>query len=102
QATTIKSVGQVAPGRFLAAADMDLPPQPAGLQTRFLAGLLDAVILLAGAALFSTIFSKLAGHTPISRPGLLCALGPAASLSLLFQYVFLVYGGRTPGMYAAG
>jgi uncharacterized RDD family membrane protein YckC len=97
-----KPGGHLAPGRFLAGAEMELPLQPAGLQRRFLAGLLDAVILLAGGAVFGTIFSRLAGHTSISRPGLLCALGAAASLWVLFQYVFLVYGGRTPGMYAAG
>ena len=97
-----KASRQAAASFFGTNAALELPPQPAGLQLRFLAGLLDAGVLFGAGGLFAMIFSRLAGTAPVTRPALLCVLGSAALLWVLFQYLFLVYGHRTPGMWATG
>ncbi len=87
-------------------AELDLPRQPASLRRRFSSGVVDGVIVLAALAIFTGLFaaalSKLAEAAPQPRPALLCAAAAGAMLWLLFQYLFLVYGRRTPGMSAVG
>jgi uncharacterized RDD family membrane protein YckC len=80
--------------------EMDLPPQPAPLQRRFGCGLVDAAIVLLAVSVFAVSFAALADVTLRARYTLLCGLGVSATLWLLFQYLFLVYGRGTPGMRA--
>jgi len=59
-----------------------------------------AVLLLA-AGFSAVVFFELAGGFPSGRRALPCALIVCGAFWCLLQYVFLVYGGRTPGMRAA-
>jgi uncharacterized RDD family membrane protein YckC len=80
--------------------EMDLPPQPAPLLRRFGCGLVDGAIVLLALSVFAVSFAALADVTLRARYTLLCGLGVGATLWLLFQYLFLVYGRGTPGMRA--
>jgi uncharacterized RDD family membrane protein YckC len=84
------------------AGEFDLPTQPAALVRRLGSCLLDAAIVLGALTVFALAvtmaLSILTEVVPRSRPALLCGLATAAMLGLLFQYLFLVYGKRTPGM----
>ncbi len=86
--------------------ELELLRQPALLRLRLSSGLVDGAIVLAAtgifAGFFGTALSSFDATTPQLRPALLCASAAAAMLWLLFQYLFLVYGRRTPGMSAFG
>jgi uncharacterized RDD family membrane protein YckC len=84
---------------------LELPGEPAPLRQRLGSGLVDAAIVAAALAVFTAPFAatiaSLAEAAPHVRPALVCAVAAGATLWLLFQYLFLVYGKRTPGMSAA-
>jgi uncharacterized RDD family membrane protein YckC len=86
------------PGR----EELDLPPQPATLHQRAVAALVDGVIVLAGAALFTAAFVEMSGASVQGRAASLGAAAVIGILWLLFQHIFLVYGRGTPGMRSAG
>ena len=94
-----------APRETSLSEDLDWPAQPASLRRRLASGLVDGAIVLAAlgvfAAPFAATLARLAENVPQTRPALLCALAAGATLWLLFQYLFLVYGKKTPGMGAA-
>jgi uncharacterized RDD family membrane protein YckC len=73
-------------------------PRPAPLGRRALAAAADFVIVLFAWLAFKITFTHLAEDEPFSEAALLCALAIAGALWLLYQYVFLVHGDRTPGM----
>ena len=81
---------------------IDIPLQSAPLGLRFVAALVDGLIIAAGSALFGYIFWKVAAV----RPPLLQILGLAAGISCLFwaayQYLMIVYAASTPGLRLAG
>jgi len=81
---------------------IDIPLQSASLARRILASLVDGLIIAAGSALSGFIFWKVAAI----RPPLAQMLGFAAGVPCLFwavfQYLLIVYAGRTPGLRAFG
>lgn len=81
---------------------IDIPLQSAPLGRRFLATLVDGMIVAAASALFGFIFWKVAAV----RPPLVQILGLAAAIPCLFwwayQYLLIVYAGSTPGLRVAG
>ncbi len=81
---------------------IDVPLQSASLARRILASLLDGLIIFAASALSGFIFWKVAAI----RPPLAQVLGFAAGVPCLFwavfQYLLIVYAGRTPGLRAFG
>lgn len=81
--------------------ELELGPQPAALGQRMMAGLVDAGIVLAAAAVFNVTFTQLAEENPHSRMALLCAVAVGGVLWTLYQYTFLVHGHGTPGMHLA-
>jgi uncharacterized RDD family membrane protein YckC len=81
--------------------DLELAPQPAALGQRMMAGIVDAVIVMAAAAVFNVTFTQLAEENPHSRMALLCAVAVGGVLWTLYQYTFLVHGHGTPGMHLA-
>jgi uncharacterized RDD family membrane protein YckC len=85
--------------------ELELPGEPAPLRQRLESGLVDAAIVAAALAVFTAPFAftlaRLDEAGPHVRPALVCALAAGATLWLLYQYLFLVYGKRTPGMIAA-
>jgi uncharacterized RDD family membrane protein YckC len=82
--------------------DLDLPPQPAPLYQRALATLVDGVIVLTGAAIFTAAFVEMSGASLQGRAASLGAAAVVGIFWLLFQHIFLVYGRGTPGMRSAG
>ena len=78
--------------------DMDLPPQPATLSRRAFSATVDLAVLLLAGGLLATIFFELAGGFPSSRSTLPYSLIVCGAFWCILQYVFLVYGGSTPGM----
>jgi len=81
---------------------IDIPLQSASLGRRILASLVDGFIIAAASALSGYIFWKVAAV----RPPLVQMLGLAAGVPCVFwalyQYLLIVYAGRTPGLSAAG
>ncbi|HEY6250774.1 MAG TPA: RDD family protein [Candidatus Angelobacter sp.] len=82
-------------------AYVDLPPQPAPLSHRIFAGLIDLLIVLMAVAGFAVAFLAVANSLPQPRMLLLYGVTVCASLWLLYQYLFLVYGSATVGMHLA-
>jgi uncharacterized RDD family membrane protein YckC len=85
--------------------ELELPGEPAPLRQRVESGLVDAAIVAAALAVFAALFAftlaRLDQAGPHVRPALVCAVAAGATLWLLYHYLFLVYGKRTPGMIAA-
>jgi len=81
---------------------IDLPLQSAPLGLRFVAALVDGLIIAAASALFGYIFWKVTAV----RPPLVQSLGLAAGISCLFwaayQYLMIVYAASAPGLRLAG
>lgn len=82
-------------------AYVELPPQPAPLAHRIFAGVVDIILVLAGAAGFAMCFLAAATRLPQPRVVLLYGFLVCGSLWLLYQYLFLVYGSATVGMHLA-
>lgn len=78
--------------------ELDVIPQAAPLSQRAAAGLVDAAIVFIASALCALTFLELAEETPKSRLLVACALAVGGVLWMAFQYLFLIYGRRTPGM----
>jgi uncharacterized RDD family membrane protein YckC len=80
---------------------IDIPLQSAPLARRVLASGVDGLIVALAAAVFGSIFWKVAAV----RPPLVQALGLTAGIPCLFwavyQYLLIVYTGSTPGLRAA-
>jgi uncharacterized RDD family membrane protein YckC len=81
---------------------IDIPLQSAPLGLRFVASLVDGLIIAAASALFGYIFWKVTA----ARPPLVQILGFAAGISCLFwaayQYLMIAYSASTPGLRVAG
>jgi uncharacterized RDD family membrane protein YckC len=81
---------------------IDIPLQSASLVRRVCASLVDGLIVAAASAFFGFIFWKVAAV----RPPLVQMVGLAAGIPCLFwaayQYLMMVYAGRTLGLRAAG
>ena len=78
----------------------DVPLQSASLNRRGLAGMLDAMLVLVAVASFGYVFLRINGAIPPLRLVLQLAVGLTASFWSVYQYVFLVYCGKTPGLWA--
>ncbi|HKV93842.1 MAG TPA: RDD family protein [Candidatus Angelobacter sp.] len=78
--------------------ELDGIPHAAALGQRAVAGAVDAVIVLMASGVFALTFLQLAEETPRSRLTMVCALAVGGVFWLALQYLFLVYGRRTPGM----
>jgi uncharacterized RDD family membrane protein YckC len=89
-----------APPEVNLCEELESMPQPAPLTRRLASGAVDSGIVLFAAGLFAAAFIQIVEGVPWSRSVLLCAAAVGATLWLLFQYLFLVYGAATPGMRA--
>jgi uncharacterized RDD family membrane protein YckC len=81
---------------------IDIPLQSAPLGLRFVAALIDGLIIGAASGTFGYIFWRVAAV----RPPLVQMLGLAAGIPCLFwavyQYLLIVYSASTPGLRIAG
>ncbi len=84
------------------ASELELPLPVAPLSRRLLAAGVDATLVLGATLMFALIANKVAALLPSAR--VLLGLGVAlpAILWAVFQYIFLVYTGSTPGMRLLG
>jgi uncharacterized RDD family membrane protein YckC len=81
---------------------IDFPLQSASLARRACAAFMDALIVLAATSLFGLIFWKLATVRPPMTQLLGLALGLPCLCWGVYEYLLIVYSGRTPGLMAAG
>ena len=80
----------------------DLPFQSASLARRLLAVGIDGMIIALAAALFGTIFWKVAAVRPPLAQIAGLAVGVLCLLWSVYQYLLVVHGAETPGLRAAG
>jgi uncharacterized RDD family membrane protein YckC len=80
------------------ANDLEIIPRPAPLMQRFVSGLVDAGIVFAATGAFVLTFVISAEEMPQSRMTMVCMLAAAGIFWLVFQYIFLIFSHRTPGM----
>jgi uncharacterized RDD family membrane protein YckC len=92
---------QLESGEHRPDAQVELPPQAAGLQQRAFAGLVDLLIVLVASAAFAMTYLVLVHDLPQPRLVLLTTAAVGALLWLVYQYLFLVYSAGTPGMQMA-
>jgi uncharacterized RDD family membrane protein YckC len=83
------------------AVEFELPLQVAPMSRRVFAGLVDALIVLLGAAVFVLIVLKAGVPMPPAKAGFLFAMAASCVFWVIYQYLFLVYAGITPGMQMA-
>jgi uncharacterized RDD family membrane protein YckC len=83
------------------AVEFELPLQVAPMSRRVFAGLVDALIVLLGAAVFVWIVLKAGVPMPPAKAGFLFAMAASCVFWVIYQYLFLVYAGITPGMQIA-
>ena len=83
------------------AVEFELPLQVAPMSQRVFAGMMDALIALVGAAAFVMITLKAGVPVPQAKTGFLVALAAPCLLWAIYEYMFLVYAGTTPGMQLA-
>lgn len=79
----------------------EVPLQPASLNRRTAAGFFDAMLVLSAVALFGYVFTRINGAVPPFRSALEIAAILTGIFWAAYQYAFLVYCGRTPGLWAA-
>ena len=79
----------------------DMPLQSATVEQRLLAAAVDAVIVFAASIMFGYLFLRIAALRP-ALPSSLAALAAVAGVFwAAYEYLLLVYTGRTPGLQAA-
>jgi uncharacterized RDD family membrane protein YckC len=81
-----------------APSELDLPLRVASLGQRMLAAMVDGFIVLTAAAGFAMIFLMMQHTIPQSHAAPPIVLVAAAGLWAIYQYLFIVHGGATPGM----
>ena len=79
----------------------EVPLQPAPLNRRTAAGTCDAMLVLSAVGLFGYVFIRVNGAVPPLRSTLEMTAVLAGIFWAAYQYAFLVYCGRTPGLWAA-
>lgn len=79
----------------------EVPLQPASLNRRTAAGIFDAMLVLSAVGLFGYVFVRINGAVPPLRSTVELAAVLAGIFWAAYQYGFLVYCGRTPGIWAA-
>jgi uncharacterized RDD family membrane protein YckC len=80
------------------ANDLEIIPRPAPLMQRLVSGLVDAGIVFVATGAFALTFAISAEEMPQSRMTMVCMLAAAGIFWLVFQYIFLIFSHRTPGM----
>ncbi|HKW25536.1 MAG TPA: RDD family protein [Terriglobales bacterium] len=83
-------------------SDLELPLPVAPLGRRVLAAGLDGVMVATATVMFALITNKIAVLLPSARLVLELGVALPAILWAVFEYVFLVYTGSTPGMRLTG
>jgi uncharacterized RDD family membrane protein YckC len=80
---------------------LELPLQVAPLAPRVISGVMDGVLVLTAAAMFSMIVLSVAKFVPQGKEAMAFAVLLPAGLWAIYHYIFLVVAGITPGMMMA-
>lgn len=80
-------------------AEVALPKAVAPVLDRLLAGLIDAGIVAASGLLFAGIAYFALPDVPHAKPFFLALTGAAVLFWAVYQHLFLLYAGKTPGMF---
>ena len=83
------------------ADHIELPFRQVTIARRIMAAGADNIVVALGSALFSAVVYEMIPGLRLSKPLLATAALVPAILWFAYQYLFLVYGGKTPGMCAA-
>ncbi|HLK31796.1 MAG TPA: RDD family protein [Terriglobales bacterium] len=83
-------------------SELELPLQVAPLGKRVLAAALDGLLVSAATLMFALIANKVAALLPSAHVLLSLGVALPATFWAVFQYIFLVYAGATPGMRVIG
>ncbi len=81
--------------------NIDLPLPVAPIELRLFAALVDVLVVLVATGMFAAIFLQIAGTPPAGKLLLAAVLAVPTAFWCMYQYLFLVYGGTTPGMRVA-
>ena len=84
------------------APALELPLRAAPIGQRVFAGMVDLSAVVVASATFALVFVKIAGGMPQSKIAPAIFAGVAGLLWALYQYMFLVYAGTTPGLQVSG
>lgn len=79
---------------------VDLPFRAVRIAQRVVAGMIDGAIAGVGVAVFGAVAYKIIPQLAITKPLILAAVVIAGLLWSVYQYLFVVYAGRTFGMMA--
>jgi uncharacterized RDD family membrane protein YckC len=77
----------------------EIPLRSASLSRRAAAGACDAALVILAIALFGYVVVRINGPMPPPRSVALFALGLMGALWPTYQYAFLVFSGKTPGLW---
>ena len=80
---------------------VELPAQAVRLPRRILAGLVDLAVTGVATGVFAAVAYKALEHPAITKPLVLGLVAGALVLWTAYQYLFVVYAGKTLGMMAA-
>jgi uncharacterized RDD family membrane protein YckC len=80
---------------------VELPFQAVRVSQRIFAGIIDAAISAVGVVIFGAVAYKIIPQLSITKPLVLAGIAIAGLLWSVYQYLFVVYSGRTLGMMAA-
>jgi hypothetical protein len=80
---------------------IELPFRAVTISRRVLAGFLDLAVTGIGIAAFAAVAFKMLGTPALTKPLLLGVAAAAVVLWSTYQYLFVVYAGKTVGMMAA-
>jgi len=89
-------------GTSAAADRVELPFRAAGILRRMYAALVDGSLVLVATGVFGVIAHKMLPDLTLTKPVRLTAALVPLLLWAIFQYLLLVYAGKTAGMKVAG
>ncbi len=84
-----------------AGSEIEIPLQVAPLPQRVFGGIVDFLLVLLGTALFGVIVFQIVGGVSASKAVVAMAAAIPCFFWMAYQYLFLVYSGRTLGTRAA-
>lgn len=84
-----------------AAPEVELPLHPAAMGRRVLAGMIDGVVVGIATAAFVMVVVRGNVPAPQGKIGVALMMALPCALWAIYEYLFLVHAGRTPGMQAA-
>ena len=80
---------------------VELPFQAVKVSQRVFAGVVDLALAGVGVAVFAGVAFKVLSKPPVTKPLMVALVAAAGLLWCVYQYLFVVYAGKTLGMMAA-